>query len=69
MEENEEDGQDQIEYLDAGMFHLHTIVGFIALVYNSPLLSNLSTRPGFSLVNLGSLSSKENEFKISISIR
>ena len=23
MEENEEDGQDQIKYLDAGMFHLH----------------------------------------------
>ena len=38
----------------------------IALIYNSPLLSNLSARSGFSLVNLGSLSSKENEFKISI---
>ena len=25
MEENEEDGQDQIKYLDAGMFHLHTL--------------------------------------------
>ena len=24
MEENEEDGQDQIEYLDAGMFHLQS---------------------------------------------
>ena len=25
MEENEEDGQDQIEYLDAGMFHLQNL--------------------------------------------
>ena len=32
----------------------------IALIYISPLLSNLSARSGFSLVNLGSLSSKEN---------
>ena len=42
---------------------------YIALTQNSPLLSNLSARLGFSLVNLGSFSSKENEFKISISFR
>ena len=36
---------------------------------HSPILINLSARPGFSLVYLGSLSSKENEFKISISFR
>ena len=30
MEENEEDGQDQIEYLDAGMFHLNTL----AFIFN-----------------------------------
>ena len=41
----------------------------IALIQSSPLLGNLSARTGFSLVNLGSLSSKENEFKISISFR
>ena len=41
----------------------------IALIQNNPILSNLSARPGFSLLNLGSLSSKENEFKISISFR
>ena len=41
----------------------------IALMWNSPLLSNLSARPGFSLVNLGFLFSKANEFKINISFR
>ena len=44
-------------------------INIIALTQNSPLISNLSARPRFSLINLGSLSSKENEFKISISFR
>ena len=33
------------------------------------LLSNISKSSGFSRVNHGSLSSKENEFKISMSFR
>ena len=44
-------------------------VSITALTENSPLLFNLIARRGFSLVSLGSLSSKKNEFKISISFR
>ena len=46
--------------------HTFSFDWFLSGLKHSPLLSNLSTRPGFSLGNLGSLSSKENEFKISI---
>ena len=41
----------------------------IALIKNSPLISNLSARLDFSLVNLESLSPKQNEFKISVFFR
>ena len=34
MEENEEDGQDQIEYLDAGMFHLQSCALLVWMIQN-----------------------------------
>ena len=47
------------------------IKGFVLIFAQPmcPLLSKLSARPGFSLVDLGPMSSKENEIKISILFR
>ena len=61
---------DETQFEDCKLCQFPFIFQGIALIQNtSSLLSNLSARPGFSLVNLGSLSSKQNEFKISISFR